>query len=594
MLIHEGAVARHTSASSYAASHSTGDARRLIFVTNRGPVEYAFTSEGIARPHRGAGGVVSGLLCAARERPVSWISMAMTDADRAVARALDGNTLDRAALPMRADMANLSPRLVNISKATYAQYYNGISNRLLWFAQHGMLSREVGHSAEMRAAWTGYVAANNALAQAVVAELEHYGETTPVLFHDYHLYLAPAMVRERVPQARLQHFIHIPWPSLEEWGEVPEDMLRAIYRSLSAVDVLGFQTPRDARNFLAGAGRFLPGARVSRDPDELLWHDRRTLVRAYPIAVTPASVRASADTPAARTQARALRRQLRLDAGRKLIVRVDRVEPTKNIVRGFEAYERLLEEQPHWRERVTFLALLVPSRESVAEYQDYAEQVREAIERVNARFGTADWEPIVAIFGNDRARALACMRDYDVLLVNSVADGMNLVVKEGGLLNERNGVIVLSERAGAYAQLHRGALGIAPTDVAGTSQALLAALEMSDDERAARGRRVRDVLEREDANTWLARQLADLMRVTSGFASGDVALDVPGIRYDVHHMGTWALSQREAHVAPTDTRAITLRPVRETMRLPRATTPLEETSVLPDADVDRADTDEGR
>ena len=231
--------------------------------------------------------------------------------------------------------------------------------------------------------------------------------------------------------------------------------------------MIGFQTPRDARNFLLGVRRFLPGAVITHDPDEFYWNGRRTLVRDYPIALTPETVVESANEPEAVERARELLAGLGLERGRKLLLRVDRVEPTKNIVRGFRAYERLLADHPELRERVVFLALLVPSREGMPEYRQYAERVREAIERVNARFSVAGWQPIVAVFGNDHKRALACLREYDALLVNPLADGMNLVVKEGGLVNRRDGAIILSTRAGAHAQLQGGVLSVAPGGCAG-------------------------------------------------------------------------------------------------------------------------------
>jgi trehalose 6-phosphate synthase len=434
----------------------------------------------------------------------------MSDADRAVAQ--EGGPAESA---MPAELAYLTPRLVYVPEQTYGRYYDDISNRLLWFAHHNLSQQEPDDELRLRASWhDGYVAANQALADAVIAELELHGTDAPVMFHDYHLYLAPAMVRQRVPEARTQHFVHVPWPGPGEWAGVPEQMVRAIYTGLAANDVIGFQTPRDARNFLAGARRYLPGAYVSHDPDELWQEGHRALVRAYPIALTPAAVRASAQRPEAVAQARELRHQLKLDEGRQLIVRVDRIEPAKNIVRGFEAYERMLADHPELHERVTFLALLVPSRESVPEYQEYAARVRQAVERINVTYGNHRWDPIVAIYGNDRARALACMRDYDVLLVNSLADGMNLVVKEGGLVNTRDGVIVLSERAGAYVQLRNEVIGIAPLEVEGTSRALYQALTLPQEERRRRARGVRAILEREDASSWLGRQLADLMRVS--------------------------------------------------------------------------------
>lgn len=487
-------------------SLQSAGARHLIFVTNRGPVEHTFGSGGVPIARRGAGGVVSGLLAASRGRPVTWISVAMTDADRALAQR--GVTIDEPA-----GVENLTARLVYIPADVYRRYYDRVSNKLLWFVQHGLPHRRVARSETIRRDWReAYTAVNAAMAEAVIAELHAVGEDTPVILHDYHLYLAPAMIRAQVPQARLLHFTHIPWPAAEGWAHVDDDILRDIYAGLAACDVLGFQTPRDVRHFLDGARWHLPGSVVSRDPDELVWRWHRTEVRAYPIALTPETVRANASTPEAEATAERIRQDLRLDEGRKLIVRVDRVEPAKNIVRGFQAYERLLAAHPEWHRKVTFLALLVPSREGLRFYRDYAAKVRSSIDRINARFGTPDWQPVVAIYGNDRARALACMRYYDVLLVNSRADGMNLVAKEGGILNSRNGVIVLSKRAGAYSQLRKGVLGISPASVRETTDALYRALTMPKDERANLAQHVRDVLEKEDANLWLGRQIAHLMR----------------------------------------------------------------------------------
>ncbi len=490
-------------------------AQRLIFVTNRGPVEHAFGADGSFQAQRGAGGVVSGLLCAVQDRPVSWIALAMTDADRAVAEEIGKGTLDAPA-----GLTNVSARLVSVPAEMYQRYYDGFSNRILWFAHHGLLRPDT-FTAESHLDWAqGYRPVNKAVAQAVVDELNASGETTPVMFQDYHLYLAPEMVRARKPHARLQHFIHIPWPTVQEWSAVPVDYVHAIYRGLAANDVIGFQTQRDADHFLDGALRFLPGATILRRPDEIFWRGRRTQVRVYPIAVTPETITASAQAPEAQEQARQILRELGIGnhdqrTQRKLILRVDRLEPTKNIARGFEAYEWMLERAPHLHGRVSFLALLVPTREGLEEYQDYAEQVRMTIARINQRFGRPDWQPITAIYGNDHARALACMQEYDVLLVNPLADGMNLVVKEGGILNRRNGAIILSKTAGAYEQLASGVFGIEPRDVEATAQALYQALMLSEPQRAELADRVRAVLFAEDAGKWLNHQYADLLRYTA-------------------------------------------------------------------------------
>lgn len=475
---------------------------RLIFVTNRGPVEHSTGPDGILLATRGAGGVVSGLLCAAEGRPVSWISLAMTEADRAVAE-----TGEAVAAPD--GLEQLAPRLVAVDAETYRRHYYGFSNRALWFVLHGM--RPTRGAAQLRANWEqGYLPTNEAVARAVIAELTRCGGKTPIIFHDYHLYLAPSLVRRRAPDAHLQHFIHTPWPSVGAWSALPADVVRAIYLGLAGNDVIGMQTERDVRHFLQGAARYLPEARMDSAAGVLRWQGRRIVVRAFPIAVTPASVFGSAAESRAVAEAAALSAQLRRTSDHRIILRVDRVEPTKNILRGFHAYERLLGTHPELRGNVTFLALLVPTREGLAEYRAYARQVRRAIRRLNARFGEGDWQPVVALFGNDHARALACMRDFDVLLVNPLIDGMNLVAKEGGLLNQRDGVLVLSERAGAHAQLADGVLGVDPRDVVAAAEALYAALAMPPERRAELAARVRETLLAEDAGTWLEQQLTAL------------------------------------------------------------------------------------
>ncbi len=498
-----------------------GQRRRLILVSNRGPVEYYTDSDSQQseeiHARQGAGGVVSGLLSALHGAPVTWIALAMSDADRAVAR-----EHQYGAIPAPGNLKNLHDvtlRLVDTPERAYTRYYEGVSNRVLWFTQHYLLKLTSANlfSARTTADWEqGYRVVNEAVAEAVIAELEERGDETPVLFQDYHLYLAPAMVRQRRPHAQLAHFTHIPWPEARYWELLPDLMTQAIFRGLAANDVIGFQTQRDAQNFLAGATRFLPGARVYPDArgaaGVLLWQGRPVLVQAYPIAVTPSEIKASVASHNTREAAQILR-DARGDTDRKLIVRVDRIEPTKNIARGFEAYERMLKQHPDLHGRVSFLALLVPSRQGMAEYRATERQVRKVIDRINTKFGRADWQPVIAYYGNDRARALACMRDYDVLMVNPLIDGMNLVVKEGALANRRDGVIVLSRTAGAYEQLHGQALGVAPTDTQAMADALYQALTMPAAERADRAQGMLDILREEDATTWLKHQVNDVVSV---------------------------------------------------------------------------------
>ena len=495
-------------------------AQRLIFVTNRGPVAHSFGSDGSISVERGAGGVVSGLLWAAEDRPISWISLAMTEADREIAQQAGHDSIEAFA-----GVTELTSRLVSVSPKMYRRYYDGFSNRILWFAHHAML-RPDSVTKESHMDWAyGYRPVNEAIARAVIKELDASGAMTPVMFQDYHLYLAPMYVRERRPNACLQHFIHVPWPSVEAWETVPVDYLHAVYRGLVANDVIGFQTQGDADRFLEGAERFLPGAAILRNPDEIFWRKRRTQVRVYPIAVTPGSLYSCVESGEAQQRAAEIMRELGVNRQRKLILRVDRLEPTKNIVRGFQAYEKLLAAHPELRGEVTFLALLVPSREGLEEYRNYGLQVERTIDHINQRFGTPDWQPIKAISGNDHARALACMQYYDVLLVNPLADGMNLVAKEGGLMNSRDGVIVLSTKAGAYEQLREGVLGIDPEDLQATEVALYRAITMPQAERVELAGQVQSILLSEgDAGQWLGRQCDDLFHYTADRRRGSTSV----------------------------------------------------------------------
>lgn len=491
------------------------EAQRVILVSNRGPVSFSVDPQtGAFHNCVGAGGVVSGLLSATQQRRVTWIALAMSDADRTIARAHAGRTGH-----MVHSHPNVSLRLVETAEDVYRRFYDGVSNKALWFIQHYLL-RPTSQPlpASLMKDWEeGYRVVNDAVAQTVIDELEATGYETPVMFQDYHLYLAPGIVRERLPWARLSHFVHIPWPDARYWELAPEVMTRGIFSGLAANDIVGFQTERDARNFLDGAQRFLPDATVDEaEADEagaLLVDGRRVSVRVYPIAVTPSDIFAQANTS---DETAELLARARPTPAHKLIVRVDRVEPTKNIVAGFRAYEQMLQRHKRLQGRVTFLALLVPSREGLAEYRAVMRETQQTIDRINARYGTETWQPILAVFGNDRARALACMRQFDALLVNPLLDGMNLVVKEGALINDRAGVIVLSRTAGAFEQLGPYVLGVPPTDVDAISEALYQALTMPATERRARATGLLNILLRESATTWLDAQLNDLLRDQTG------------------------------------------------------------------------------
>jgi trehalose 6-phosphate synthase len=290
-------------------------------------------------------------------------------------------------------------------------------------------------------------------------------------------------------------------------------MRRAICEGMLGNDIVGFQTPEHARSFMYTCEAYVEGVDIDYARSAILWRDRRIEVRAYPISIDANAVRRTAYSKEARSHDRYLPNHW----NEFTILRVDRAEPSKNIVRGFQAFDRFLESHKEFQGRVNFVAITVPSRMDVPEYQNYLDDVSAVVGRINARYANVEtgWQPIHLIMGENYPRALAAMKWYDVLLVNAIIDGMNLVAKEGALLNERNGVLILSEGAGAVSQLGDNALIIAPADVQGTADAMYRALTMPLSERRRKAEGLRRAVEADDVGDWFRQQIADLIRYAS-------------------------------------------------------------------------------
>ena len=460
--------------------------RKLIVVSNRGPISYG-REDGCRVAKRGAGGLVTALAPLVSHHDVTWIASAISDEDRAVAAA--GPRDERAR-----DGSSYRLRLVGHRPSAYDLYYNVIANPVLWFVQHGLWEqkRDPGH--DLGCAWDeGYVAVNRVFADAVVEELERQPDAA-VLFHDYHLYVAPALVRGRCPDAAMAHFTHIPWAGPEAWAVLPERIVRAVHEGLLASDVAGFHTQRWRRAFLDSCRA------LGLDPDE-----RR--VTARPISIDPDEFTALA------TSEPVLERERALVAERpeRLIVRVDRTDPSKNVPRGFEAFRLLLERRPDLRGRVGMLALLDASRQEIPEYVEERRRIEEAAAAIERRFPGA----LRLRIADDFPESVAAYKQFDVLLVNAVMDGLNLVSKEAPLVNERDGVVVLSENAGAFEELRGNVVPVDPLDVEATADALEAALALPLDERRGRLARIRARVREHDLEAWIAAQLADLDRAST-------------------------------------------------------------------------------
>ena len=480
-----------------------GERRKLIVVSNRGPVTYHRDASNDRVPRRGGGGLVTALRSLVSHHDVIWIASAITSEDRAVATETAGAAIDETG----PDGSPFRLRLIAHDPQVYDWYYNVVSNPTLWFLQHYLwgLASAPDVDQGLHHAWAdGYVVANQSFADAVVSELEQEPGAA-VLFHDYHLYVAPAMVRERVPHALLSHFVHVPWPQPDYWRVLPEPIRRALHEGILASDVVSFHTYRWRRNFLRSCVD-IAGVDSDFESGTASFLDRTIHARVRPISVDPLEFDELADAQ------QILVEEERILTSRPefLLLRVDRTDPSKNVVRGFRAFELYLDAHPEMHGRVGMLALLDPSRQDIPEYAEYLGAIQRAARSVNDRFQRNGWLPIDLQIQDNFSQAVAAYKQYDVLLVNAIFDGMNLVAKEAPLVNRRDGVLVLSENAGAHEELAPWALTVNPFDVTGQAEAIHRALSMTADERRARLAAIDAHVRSHPISAWIESQLEDL------------------------------------------------------------------------------------
>jgi trehalose 6-phosphate synthase len=498
--------------------------QRVLVASNRGPVSYQFGADGSLIPSRGGGGMIAGvtdgLAALGPGASATWICAALSDADRAVARA--GDTSDGNGIPVR---------MLDIPPDVFDRAYNRVANSTLWFLLHQLFNtpNQPRFGREFRRDWEAYLAYNEAFADALTEEaltgeaLTRGGGGLRVLIQDYHLCLAPRLLRDRLGgqpghpsgEAGIGHFCHTPWAPPDYYRMLPDDVGRALLDGILGADRAGFHAERWATAFLDCCAAVL-GADVTRTGlagpgpgpvGQVTYRGHVTEVAVHPLGVDAAALRERARAGDVRAHVGALRRAA---GDRKLIVRVDRTELSKNIVRGLAAYRELLATRPQWRGRVVHLAFAYPSRSALAEYRAYTDQVRELAGQISEEFRTADWDPLVLEVKDDYPRSLAACALADVLLVNPIRDGMNLVAQEGPVLSERGCALVLSREAGAAATLATDALLVNPYDVTETADALHRALEMPDAERQRRGAALAATAAADPPARWLGGQLASL------------------------------------------------------------------------------------
>src|SRR6476619_5832186 len=471
----------------------------LVLVSNRGPV--TFSEDGSAK--RGTGGLVTALTGLASHRDAVWIASALTDGDVAKAKEED----DKAFTVRSPAGGEYQVRLVASDPEAYDRFYNIFANPMLWFIQHYLWDLSNAPDIrrnEVEAFEYGYNVVNEDLATAVIEEIED-DEAPVVMVHDYHLYTLPALVRRARPDVFLHHFVHIPWTQSDSWRVLPGRIREELFSGLLANDIVGFHTQAYRRNFLQCCEDIME-LEVDHERSVVHVDGREVWVRAYPLPIDAAAIR---ETPRSE-RVEQFERELLRRRRSSLILRVDRADLSKNVLRGFSAFDLFLEQHPEFREQVTFIAQLMPSRTDVPEYAEYLERIEALVAVVNHRHGTPDWMPIQLKLRDDLEEAVAAYKHYDVLLVNAMFDGMNLVAKEGPLVNERNGVSILSENTGAHEELGEHALSVNPFDIQALADSIHAALTMEPAERERRLRGLKEIVTARDPGDWIDEQLHDI------------------------------------------------------------------------------------
>ena len=451
--------------------------RPTVIVSNRGPVAFRHDDDGELSARRGAGGLVSGLGPIVAGTDTTWVAAAMSEADR---EAASGGVIEAEGFRVRT---------VAIDPGTYRMAYDVIANATLWFTHHGMFDRphRPRFDRRWREAWQAYRDLNEAFAVAVA---DAAPADAVVLVQDHHLALLGPTLQARRPDVTAVHFSHTPFPGPDDLAVLPGEIGVELLEGMTGHHACGFHTERWRAAFDASCEAVLGRlgnsfvSPLSSDPDDI------------------AAVAASPAGQAARGELDDLL------GDRAFIARVDRIELSKNLLRGFDAFDDLLTTHEQWRERVVFGAFVYPSREGLPEYLAYRQQVESAAQAVNARWGTDSWTPVVLDTSDDFPRSVAALTRYDVLLVNPIRDGLNLVAKEGSLVNDRDGVLCLSPEAGAWAELGSASVEVHPYDVAGTADALDHALTMSAADRAAQAEARRSIVRSRTPADWLADQRA--------------------------------------------------------------------------------------
>lgn len=480
--------------------------KEIIVASNRGPVLFKRDGKGKIQLIRGKGGIVGSMIPFLEKTHGTWFSSAIGECDEYM------NNKHDSKVPIPLDDPKYYLRLIKTEEDIYNGFNGKFANPLLWFIHHSMWNPPYSPCAddELHQAWDSYQYVNHKFAEAIVDAVSTSKKTPIVMLQDYHIYLTPKLIREQLPEVLMSQFVHIPFPPPEIFQQIPNHMQIEILDGLLANDVLGFHIKRYMNNFLQTIRQILPIALVDEVVGDILYKGHVCHVRTYPISVDVETLQKHAQSPDV------ISKDSEVDeiiGDCKLIYRTDRADLSKNILRGFRAYDMFLEKYPEWKEKVKFVATLMPTRQDIKIYREYTDKIKEMVAEINDKYSTPDWEPIKYICRGDYDLVIALLKRYDVLMVNPILDGMNIVAKEGTIVNENNGALILSTGAGCYEELKEGAICINPYDLRQTAESIDSALLIDEETKAKMLQKARAAIFKNDLNKWTSDQLKDIKSV---------------------------------------------------------------------------------
>jgi trehalose 6-phosphate synthase len=473
--------------------------------SNRGPVEF-YIKNGKTEMKRGGGGLVSTLLPFMTRVKGTWVASAMTEGDVKVAR-----KHKKCMVPIPEDNPDFCVSFVVVDPEIYKDYYSVISNPLIWFIQHYMWNTPYMPEIDdkIHKAWhDSYVYVNQKFAERIIEEAKLSEKKPLIMLQDYHLYTCPRYIRKKLDDVFLNHFIHIPWPQSEYFGILPEYMQEAIINGLLSNDIVGFHLKKYARNFLYTCEPYVDKVDYEKS---LIWHEGRVIhIKNYPISVDDKKLLENAKSSEVIKKEKQIQE---IKGDTFLIYRTDRADLSKNIIRGFKAYELFLEKHPEFHGKVKFLSTGMPTRQQITAYREYKEETDEVINAINQRFSKNGWKPIEQVFKADYGLVTAAFKHYDCLLVNPMVDGMNIVAKEGPVVNENNGVLIMSNGAGSYEELKDYAIVVNAYDITQTADAMFRAICMSHEERERLIKGLKESVRERNVYVWMQEQFNDIRKL---------------------------------------------------------------------------------